>query len=729
MTGNPYFNRELSWLQFNFRVLEEASRLDNPLVERLKFLAISESNLNEFFMIRVAGLKQVVASAVNEIQMDGHTAQETLTEIHRQVNRMVQLQYGHMRDIFSGLKEHGIEFIEDFHELTEEDLAFARKFFEHNVFRILTPLAIDPSHPFPLIGNGKLNMAVCLKRPGSDQDFYAIVEVPTVIKRFPELPMGPGGLRRFIPLEEIIKLHAPDFFSGNQVASIHGFTITRNSDISIDEVASDNLLSTIEDELRQRKWGEAVRLSTRLGMPDNVRQFLRTKLDLEEDECFERPGLLNLQDLFEIAAALADRPELNNNPFIPRNAVPLKKPSLIFQTIRKKDILLHHPYDSFQTVIDLLDYASRDPKTLAIKQTLYRTGGDNPLTNSLIQAAENGKQVTVLMELKARFDEERNIVRAREMEQHGVHVVYGLVGLKIHGKMLQIIRREDDGVKGYCHLSTGNYNPNTSRMYTDLAIITADTKINNDVTNLFHALTGYASLPKLETIAAAPINLRETLTILIQREIEHAEQGRPASIRLKMNSLVDPDMIALLYKAARAGVSIQLNIRGICCLVPDAPGTEGRIRVISIVGRFLEHSRIFHFENGGNPDVFLASADWMGRNLNRRVEIMFPIQDPDHKKQILGILDIIFQDDHNARLLHPDGHWQRITPPDREGFSSQRYFRDEARKNYEQKEKDRTESMMFQPVASPHGPVFSRIYPDDHEAREAREAAHGDSAN
>ncbi|HNL70601.1 MAG TPA: polyphosphate kinase 1, partial [Leptospiraceae bacterium] len=635
MTQTPYFNREISWLQFNFRVLEEASRDDNPLLERLKFLAISESNLNEFFMVRVAGLKQVVASAVNEIQMDGKTAQETLTEIHRQVSVMVRLQYQYMGDIFAGLKPSGIEFVEDFRSFTEADKEFARQFFENNVFRILTPLAIDPSHPFPLIGNNKLNMAVCLKRPGFEQDFFAIVEVPTVIKRFPELPPGDGGVRRFTALEEIIKLHAPDFFPGTQVTSIQGFTITRNSDIAIDEVASDNLLSTIEDELKQRRWGEAVRLSTRIGMPHHVREFLRTKLDLSPEECFERPGLLNLQDLFEIANALQDRADLANNPFIPRNPVQQKKMSHIFQTIRRKDILLHHPYDSFQPVLDLLDFAAMDPKTLAIKQTLYRTGGDSPLIESLIQAAENGKQVTVLMELKARFDEERNIVRAREMEQHGVHVVYGLVGLKIHGKMLQIIRREDDGVKAYCHLSTGNYNPNTARGYTDLALMTADREINNDVTNLFHALTGYASMPKFSRIAAAPINLRETLLSLIQQEIENAEKGMASRIRLKMNALVDPDMIALLYRAARAGVRIELNIRGICCLVPNAEGTEDRIRVISIVGRFLEHSRIFHFENGGDPRVFLASADWMPRNLNRRVEVMFPILDPDHKHTIL----------------------------------------------------------------------------------------------
>jgi polyphosphate kinase len=416
-------------------------------------------------------------------------------------------------------------------------------------------------------------------------------------------------------------------------------------------------------------------------MPHHVREFLRTKLDLSPEECFERPGLLNLQDLFEIANALQDRADLANNPFIPRNPVQQKKMSHIFQTIRRKDILLHHPYDSFQPVLDLLDFAAMDPKTLAIKQTLYRTGGDSPLIESLIQAAENGKQVTVLMELKARFDEERNIVRAREMEQHGVHVVYGLVGLKIHGKMLQIIRREDDGVKAYCHLSTGNYNPNTARGYTDLALMTADREINNDVTNLFHALTGYASMPKFSRIAAAPINLRETLLSLIQQEIENAEKGMASRIRLKMNALVDPDMIALLYRAARAGVRIELNIRGICCLVPNAEGTEDRIRVISIVGRFLEHSRIFHFENGGDPRVFLASADWMPRNLNRRVEVMFPILDPDHKHTILEILDIIFKDDHNARLLGPDGTWKRLRPEGGgEGFSSQRYFRDHARK-------------------------------------------------
>ncbi|MBL8022397.1 MAG: polyphosphate kinase 1 [Leptospirales bacterium] len=726
----PFFNREISWIHFNFRVLEEASRADNPLLERLKFLAISESNLNEFFMVRVAGLKQVVASSVNEIQLDGKTAQETLQEIHKQVGVMVELQYRYMREIFAGLREKGIILIEDFAQLGPQDREFARQFFEHNVFRILTPLAIDPSHPFPLIGNGKLNMAVCLKRPGSDNDFYAIIEVPTVIKRFPELPPGPNGERRFIPLEEIIKLHSADLFSGTQVTSIQGFTITRNSDISIDEVASDNLLSTIEDELKQRRWGEAVRLSTRITMPANVRDFLRMKLDLEEEECFERPGLLNLQDLHEIANALQDRADLANNPFIPRNAVPIKKMSLIFQTIRKKDILLHHPYDSFQTVIDVLAYASRDPKTMAIKQTMYRTGGDSPLIESLIEAAENGKQVTVLMELKARFDEERNIVRAREMEQHGVHVVYGLVGLKIHGKMLQIIRREDDGVKGYCHLSTGNYNPNTARMYTDLALITADPQINNDVTNLFHALTGYSSLPKLERIAAAPINLREVLSSLVMTEIQNAEQGKPARIRLKMNALVDPDMIQLLYKAARAGVKIELNIRGICCLVPEAEGVEGRIRVISIVGRFLEHSRIFHFENGGNPKVFLASADWMPRNLNRRVEVMFPIQDEDHKLTILEVLDTIFRDDHNARLLLPNGTWRRLEPPaDRESFSSQRFFRDEARRQFELKEKDRGGNLMFQPAGSPNGPVFSRLFPEDMEARDAREGVENDSGN
>lgn len=706
--NNPdlFFNRELSWINFNFRVLEEAARKDNPLLERMKFLAISESNLTEFFMVRVAGLKQVVASAVNETQLDGRSPQDTLAEIARQVHKMTQLQYDLLSDILKGLEESGVRVYETHEQLSPDERRFVGRFFKREVFPILTPLAIDPGHPFPHIVGGRLNMGITLQRKtGKDRaDLYAVVEVPSVLPRFLELPSKEAGIRKFIPLEEILKLHASALFSGTTVRTIHGFTITRNSELSIDEVASDNLLSTIEEELKNRRWGEAVRLNFRIGMPENIREFLRQKLDLAPDEVYERPGMLNLHELHVLSTLLAGKGDLRDKPFIPRNALPIEKPEKIFSAIRKRDILFHHPYDSFQTILDLLEFAVRDPKTLAIKQTLYRTSGNSPIVRSLIEAAENGKQVTVLMELKARFDEENNIVQAREMEKHGVHVVYGLVGLKIHGKMLQIVRREGDMVRPYAHLSTGNYNPNTAKMYTDVALLTADPEINTDITNLFHALTGYSTMPKLSRIGAAPINLRETLIKLITREIQNAEAGKPARMRLKLNALVDPEMILLLYRASRAGVQIDMSIRGICCLRPGIKGLSENIRVDSIVGRFLEHSRIFYFENGGNPKVFLSSADWMPRNLNRRVEILFPVDDPELVKRLVFILDATFRDNHNVRRLQPDGTYARIHPSKNESrFSSQRFFREEANKEFEEKEKVRAEErrMIFQPMTNP----------------------------
>ncbi len=718
-----FFNREISWLQFNFRVLEEAFRKDNPLLERLKFLSITESNLDEFFMVRVAGLKQVSASEVNEIQMDGRTPEETLEVISQQVHHMVNLQYRALREITTGLKTYGLEIIDDHSILSKDDRKFAKEFFEKELHRILTPMAIDPAHPFPHITNGRLNQAITLRRKSrgkNESEFiYAVVEVPSVVPRFLELPQPrPGGpfSRRLLPLEEIIKLHCHELFTGTSVESIHGFTITRNSDIEIDEVVSDNLLSTIESELKNRRWGEAVRLNYRSGMPDNVRDFLRAQLDLKEMELYERPGILNLKDLMDVYFMSQDMKELLDVPFLPRNAVKLESPDRIFSTIRKKDILLHHPYDSFQTVVDMLVFAAQDPKVLAIKQTLYRTGGNSPIVKALIEAAENDKQVTVLVELKARFDEERNILWAKEMEKHGIHVVYGLVGLKIHGKMLQIIRRENDGVRSYVHLSTGNYNPGTAKLYTDLSLITADSEINQDVTNLFHALTGYSDVPRLNRIAAAPVNLRETLTKLIEREITNATAGQKARLRLKLNSLVDPDMILLLYRAARAGVQIELGVRGICCLRPGLEGVSKNITVISIVGRFLEHSRIFYFENGGNPAIYLGSADWMPRNLNRRVEIMFPIDDPDLRAEVIHILDQTFQDNHNARRIHADGTFTRIQPGKNEPrFSSQRFFREEAMEEYAQKVKaeEQRRKTAFQPVVNPNSSGLPPRDPDE----------------
>ncbi|MBE7437870.1 MAG: polyphosphate kinase 1 [Spirochaetales bacterium] len=703
---NLFLNRELSWLAFNLRVLEEAQRKDNPLLERLKFLSITESNLDEFFMVRVAGLKQVVASSINEIQLDGKTAEETIQSISTEVHRLVELQYRCLRDITLGLQETGIEILENFEQLTTEEKKFSRKYFGRELFRVLTPMAIDPGHPFPHIIAGRLNQAVTLqsKKFGDrSQILYAIVEVPQVLPRFLEMPRQRSSAPlRFLPLEEVIKLNARDLFSGTPVLSMHGFTITRNSDLSIDEVASENLLSTIEDQLKNRRWGEAVRLNYRSGMPESIREFLRFQLDLDPIELYERPSLLNLSDLMEIYNRAPETKELRDVVFIPRNAVLLDKTSSIFKKIRKNDILLHHPYDSFQTVVDLLSSAARDPKVLAIKQTLYRAGKDSPIIQSLIEAAENGKQVTALVELKARFDEERNIEWARAMERHGIHVVYGLVGLKIHGKMLQIIRRENDEVKSYVHLSTGNYNPATARLYTDLALITADAAINQDVTNLFHSLTGYASVPRMTRIAAAPINLRETLSRLFQREINNALHKKKASITIKVNNIVDPEMILMIYRAARAGVKIQICVRSICCM---KPGEElQNIRIVSVVGRFLEHSRIFMFENETEQDIYLSSADLMPRNLNRRVEVFFPIQDVDHKKRIVQILESYFRDNHNARVMLPDGNWRRLQPARGEGrFSAQRYFREEAMKEFDENEKARQEKRknIFQPVMNP----------------------------
>jgi polyphosphate kinase len=707
-----FFNRELSWLEFNYRVLEEAIRKDNPLLERLKFIAIYDNNMNEFFMVRVAGLKQIVASSINEIQLDGKTAEETLKEIHKKVHQLTIIKYNVLNEILEQLKSKGIEIYQDTQNIEKilgnKDKKFIKDFFKKELFKILTPLAIDPSHPFPRILNGKLNLAIKLRLERNPNKIsYAIVEVPSdVLPRFIELPPKNKfslTIRRFITLEEIIKLHIKELFGNNEIISIHGFTINRNSELSIEEVSSENLLSTIEEELKNRKWGEAVRLSYRKGMPNDLKDFLRKQLDLKEEETYEKNGMLNLFNLMEIYEKIQDRPDLRDVPFIPRNTITLENLSDIFELIKQKDILLHHPYDSFQPVIDFLQAAATDKDVLAIKQTLYRTSGDSPIVKLLIEAAERGKQVTALVELKARFDEERNIVWAREMEKHGIHVVYGLVGLKIHAKVLQVIRREKDGVRSYVHLSTGNYNPNTAKIYTDLAILTADPEINNDVSNLFHALTGYASIPKFSKISVAPIDLRQTLTKLIEKEIANAQAGKPASIKIKINSLVDADMILLLYKASMAGVKIDLNVRGICCLKPNLPGISENIRVISIVGRFLEHSRIYYFENNGNPKIFLSSADLMPRNLNRRVEILFPIEDPDLKNKIIHILDVIFRDNHNARLLLPDGKYIRLTPKKNEPrFSSQRYFREEILKEFEEKERNKEEKRrsIFQPLTN-----------------------------
>ncbi|MCB1173884.1 MAG: polyphosphate kinase 1 [Leptospiraceae bacterium] len=712
--SNPrlFFNRELSWLKFNARVLDEASRKDNPLLERLKFLAIYESNMVEFFMIRVAGLKQVKASEVNEIQMDGRTPLETLEEISRIMHQQEKSMYRYFKDVRQSLAAQDVTILDSHQELAPREKRHIAEYFRRDIFRVLTPMAIDPGHPFPHIINNSFYLAISLEhRSGKDKhDHFAILEAPAVLPRFVPLPSrrGQNERYRFIPIEEIIKLHANELLAGTRVKSIHGFKMIRNNDMAIDEVASDNLLSTIESELRNRRWGEAVSLFYRKGMPPNMREFLRQELDLEEWELYEREAIINLDDLWQIYGAVQNRPELKDRVFIPRNTFSNEKGGSLFSKIREKDILLHHPYDSFQAVTDLLAEAARDPKVLAIKQTLYRTGTDSPVIRSLIEAAENGKQVTAVVELKARFDEERNITWARQMEKHGIHVIYGLLGMKIHGKMLQIIRSEKGIVRSYCHLATGNYNPGTSKIYTDIGLITNKADINTDVTNLFHSLTGYSTHLKFHQIAAAPLNLREKLGGMINREIRHARSGKKAEIIFKMNSLVDPDMILMLYKASRAGVRIRLNIRGICCLRPGIPGLSENIKVVSIVGRFLEHSRIYYFFNNNNESIYLSSADLMPRNLNRRIEVLFPVRDADQIQQLKWILQKTFDDNHNARKLQSDGSYERLRPAKSEQrFSSQRFFREETMKEFERKEKDREAKRrtIFQPVMNPEIPI------------------------
>ncbi len=718
-----FFNRELSWLQFNYRVLKEAARKDNPLLERLKFLSIFESNLIEFFMIRVAGLKQMKASSYNELQLDGRTPLQTLQEISRITGTHLHEMDSILKEIYHGLSEVGISIIANHEELKPHEKKFSYQYFHSEIFRILTPLAVDPGHPFPRITNTRLNLVVVLERKTGtkkSEEAQAFIEVPSVLPRFIQLPSKsktnpinkekPGSPHlRFILIEEIIKLYLKDLFIGTKIKNVSSFTIIRNNELAIDEVASDNLLSTIEDELKNRRWGEVVCLQCHQSLPINVQQFLRQELDIEEHEVHRRPGLLNVQNFRQLYEQLSPNyPELCNPPFIPRNSLSVsentKGDTDIFSIIRKKERLFHHPYDSFQSVIDLISSAAKDPKVLAIKQTLYRTGKDSPFVASLIEAAENGKQVTALVELKALFDEERNINWAREMENHGVHVVYGLVGLKIHGKILQIIRREKMGARSYTHLSTGNYNATTARLYTDLGLMTAEPEINHEVSNLFHSLTGIATVPYFKKIAAAPINLRYSLLRLLQQEIANAKKGKPARIRLKMNSLVDPEMIIALYRASQAQVKIDLNVRGTCCLRPGILGVSENIRVVSIIGRFLEHSRIFHFENGGQPRLFLSSADWMPRNLNRRVEILFPVNEAEHKERLLSLLDSSFADNYNLSELKANGSYKHaLSKPSEARFSSQHFFCQQASKELQKlaKEKQVRRRTIFQPLTNP----------------------------
>lgn len=673
-----YFNRELSWLAFNRRVLEQAQSRRHPLLERVKFLAIVCSNLDEFFEIRVAGLIQQVDSGIMEPSFDGLGAREQLRRIHSVVASLVDDVYRCWQEqLVPALAAENIQFRSGA-ELTAGELAWVRAYFREQVYPVLTPLALDQSHPFPQLGNKTLNVAVSLDNPETPENekLVAILPVPRILPRLVALAPTKTGPQRFIFLSEVIKLCAGDLFPGYRLNGAYSFRVTRNSDLYIDEEEAENLLKKIEEELRNLRRGAAVRLEIEADVKDHIFETLCEHLELSHEYVFRLNGPLNLLRLMSLADL--DRPDLKYPPFTPVLASPLHEHVNHFDVIRQGDVLLHHPYDSFTPVVNFVEQAARDPHVLAIKQTLYRTSGDSPIVRALIEASRHGKQVTALVELKARFDEANNIQWARQLEEAGVHVVYGLIGHKTHCKVCLVVRREGRHMRHYAHLGTGNYNPRTARLYTDLSYFTARASLTGDAAHLFNALTGFGRSPVFRHLLVAPYNLHRRINELIRREARHALAGRPARIIAKMNSLVDKATIDALYLASCAGVKIDLIVRGICCLVPGVRGLSENIRVRSLVGRFLEHARIFYFENsaGPQPQLFAGSADWMPRNFFRRIEVLFPIEDPALRRRIIRqLLPAELRDNVNTDVLHANGAY--LPPQRRHGekaFSAQEHF-------------------------------------------------------
>ncbi len=653
---SPYLNRELSWLEFNQRVLDEALSPTVPLLERVKFLCITFSNLDEFFEVRVAGLKQQVESEVVERAPDGLTASETLSAVLRRSRRLVDDAYGCWRDLLvPALARHGIRFLDPL-LVGDADRAWLDEFYRRQVHPVLTPLAVDPAHPFPQVQNKSLNLItrVTLRKGRQVDRRLAIVQVPRVLPRLIRLPREDGS-RDFVFLADLIGQHLADLFPGTEVGGWAPFRVTRNSELYIDEEEVSNLIRAVEDELHNRRRGAAVRLELDRDCPADIRDELLSTLGLGEDDLFLIDGPLNPTRLMAVYEG-DHSPELRDAPFIAPVAADLREVPDLFAAVRDRDRLLHHPYESFETVVRFLQDAAADPHVLAIKQTLYRTGGDRRVVGALMDAVRNGKQVTAVVELRARFDEANNIRWARALEEAGVHVVYGLVGYKIHCKATLVVRRDDDGIRRYVHLGTGNYNPATARHYTDLSLLSARPELGEDVTDLFNLLTGLCQFQPTRRLLVAPFQLHERLLGLIEREILVARDGLPAHITAKMNSLVDQEVIDALYRASRAGVEIRLIVRGICCLRPGVPGMSENIEVRSIVDRFLEHSRVWHFGNGGRPEVYLSSADWMPRNFFRRIELAIPVDDGVLRERIVEeVLSVALRDNVKGRVLRPDG--------------------------------------------------------------------------
>lgn len=679
-----YWNRELSWIKFNERVLSEARDKSLPLFERLKFLSITASNLDEFFMIRVASLKDMVHAKYTKPDIAGMTPKEQLKELSVVTKELVETQYNtYNRSLLPALNKVGLHVVEKHEDLTKEQQEYVDRYFEESVYPVLTPMAMDSARPFPLIRNKTLNIGALISKKdkkGREELEFATVQVPSVLPRIVMLPEDKKGNTVVILLEQVIERNIGKLFLSNEVACTCPYRIMRNADLTIDEDEAADLLKEIQKQLKKRQWGEVIRLEVEDKMDERLLNILKMEFEIKEEDIFQINGPLDLTFLMKMYG-MDGFEEYRNKPYTPALVPAMMTDEDIFTQIRRGDILLHHPFMTFQPVVDFVRQAAKAPDVLAIKQTLYRVSGNSPIIAALAQAAENGKQVTVLVELKARFDEENNIVWAKMLEKAGCHVIYGLLGLKTHSKITLVVRREENGIRRYVHLGTGNYNDSTAKLYTDCGILTCSARIGEDATAVFNMLSGYSEPRTWNKLVVAPIWMRDRFLHQIEMEREYALKGRKARIVAKMNSLCDRDIIAALYAASAAGVKINLIVRGICCLKVGIPGISDNITVRSIVGNFLEHSRIFYFYSDGHEEVFMGSADWMPRNLDKRVEIVFPVEDERLKEEVKHILEIQLADNVKAHVLQSDGRYEKIDKRGKVLLNSQDYFCEEAWEN------------------------------------------------
>lgn len=731
-----YINRELSWLDFNFRILGEAKDTKNLLFERMKFLSITASNLDEFFMIRVASLKDMVNAEFDKPDISGLTPSEQLERINIKTHELVEAQYNtYNRALRPQMKTEKLKIVRAHEKLTDEQKAFVDKYFKENVYPVLTPMAVDSSRPFPLIRNKSLNIGALLEGeddlkkkadeqrkktkdelPGEELDKekkekrkdkekkekdleFATVQVPSGLPRFIQIPSTVEGETTVILLEEIIERHIDMLFLNHKVICAHPYRVMRNADLTIDEEDAADLLKEIQKQLKKRQWGEAIRLEVEEDMDKRLLKVLKKELDIKEGDVYKINGPIDLTFLMKIYG-IEGFEHLKEKKYIPQPHPSINPEESIFDAIRRGDILLHHPYQSFDPVVEFVRQAAKDKNVLAIKQTLYRVSGNSPIIASLAEAAENGKQVSVLVELKARFDEENNINWAKMLEKAGCHVIYGLKGLKTHSKITLVVRKEGDGINRYVHLGTGNYNDATAKLYTDMGILTCNKKIGEDATAVFNMLSGYSEPEVWNKLSLAPLWLRDRFEFLIKRETANAKAGKKAFIKAKMNSLCDKKIISLLYEASQAGVKIDLIVRGICCLRAGIPGLSENITVRSIVGTFLEHSRIFYFCNGGKEEVYMGSADWMPRNLDKRVEILFPVEKAELKREVIDILDIQISDNMKAHIMGKDGIYKKVDRRGKKPVGAQMYFCKEAIDRAKIKDNKIKKTRVFEPMTA-----------------------------